>query len=203
MPSRDAVTRSMASDTVSPPVCWSVATSSSCGSCFSLSTKRLVQLVQLVHVGIFQRVLILGPAHAVIDGDVLHRLHVQLDAVHLGQAVVEAANDVRSAEIALVERLEVDGHASAVQRGVGAVGADEGGEAFDRRVLQDDLGQLLLLLGHRGKGDGCGRLRDALDHARILHREESLGDDDVKEDGQHQRAQRHQQGESSGSAGPP
>ena len=40
-------------------------------------------LVQLVDVRIFERVLILRAAHAVVDGDVLHRLHVQLDARHL------------------------------------------------------------------------------------------------------------------------
>ena len=42
MPSRDAVTRSITSETASPPVCWSVATSSSSGNFFSLSTKRFV-----------------------------------------------------------------------------------------------------------------------------------------------------------------
>ena len=33
----------------------------------------------------------------------------------------------------------------------------------------------------------CERLRNALDHARILHREESLGDHDVQNYGKHQR----------------
>ena len=53
--------------------------------------RQLLQLVdkpvgpkiQLVYVRIFQRVLVLGPAHPVIDRDVLHRLHEQLDAAHL------------------------------------------------------------------------------------------------------------------------
>ena len=48
--------------------------------------------------------------------------------------------------VALVERLQVDLDAAAVQRGVGAVDADEGGEAFDRGILQDDLGECLLPL---------------------------------------------------------
>ena len=39
----------------------------------------------------------------------------------------------------------------------------------------------------------CERLRDALDHAGILHREKSLGNHDVENDRQHQRAQRDQQ----------
>ena len=41
--------------------------------------------------------------------------------------------------------------------------------------------------------DGFRRLRDALDHAGILHREKSLGDDDVEKYGQNQRAQSHKQ----------
>src|ERR1700692_2226027 len=39
IPRREAVIRSLISDTASPPVCWSVATSSSCGRFFSFATK--------------------------------------------------------------------------------------------------------------------------------------------------------------------
>ena len=74
-----------------------------------------------------------------------------------------------------VERLEVDGDAAAVERGVDAIGADERGEAFDGRVLKDDLGQCLLALGHVGERDGLVGLADALDDAGVLHREEALG----------------------------
>ena len=48
-----------------------------------------------------------------------------------------------------------------LMRGVGAVDADERGQARDVRVLQNDLGQLLLALGHGGEGDGLRRLGDA------------------------------------------
>ena len=41
--------------------------------------------IQLVGVGIFQRVLILRAADAILHGQILHRLHVQRDARHLGQ----------------------------------------------------------------------------------------------------------------------
>ena len=50
------------------------------------------------------------------------------------------------------------------------------------------MSQRLLPLGHRGEGDGLRRFGDAEDHARILHREEALGDDDVEVDRQRQRA---------------
>ena len=42
-------------------------------------------IVQFVLVGIFEGVLILRPANAIIDGDVLHRLHEQLNPLHLVQ----------------------------------------------------------------------------------------------------------------------
>ena len=45
---------------------------------------------------------------------------------------------------------------AAVERHVGAVDADERGEAIDVLVLQNRAGQRLLALGHRGEGDVCG-----------------------------------------------
>ena len=43
-------------------------------------------------------------------------------------------------------------------------------------IREDDFGQRLLPLGHRGERDRLRRFRDALDRARVLHREEALGD---------------------------
>ena len=104
--------------------------------------------VQLVGVGIFQRVLELRAADAVVHRDVLHRLHEQGDAGHLGQLRLQAADHVAGADLALFERLQVDQDAAAVQRGVGAVDADERGEALHRRVLENHLRQSLLPAGH-------------------------------------------------------
>ena len=49
------------------------------------------------------------------------------------------------------------------------------------------LRQLLLLFRHGIEGDGLRCLRDALNHAGILHREKSLGNEDVEQDGEHER----------------
>ncbi len=46
---------------------------------------------------------------------------------------------------------------------------------------------------HRRKADRLRGLRDAQQHARILHREEALRHDDVQYTRQHKRRQRHQQ----------
>ncbi len=47
---------------------------------FHLRDELIGPVIQFVHVRIFQRVLVLGAADAVIDRDVLHRLHVHLEA---------------------------------------------------------------------------------------------------------------------------
>jgi hypothetical protein len=49
------------------------------------------------------------------------------------------------------KRFEIDEDASAVERGVDAIDADERGEALHRRVFEDDVGQRLLFGGHGGK----------------------------------------------------
>ena len=56
-----------------------------------------------------------------------------------GKLRLQAANHVAGADLALVERLQVDQNAAAVQGGVGAVDADERGEVFHRRVVQNQL----------------------------------------------------------------
>ncbi len=74
-PCRDAVCRSITSRCASPPVCWSVATSRSSGSCFSFVDKPRRPHVQFIRVRVFQRVLILRAADAVLHRQILHRLH--------------------------------------------------------------------------------------------------------------------------------
>ena len=145
-------------------------------------------VIQFIRIGIFQRVLVLRAAHPVVHGNVLHRLHEQLDSLNLIQLRLEPADHVGRADLALVERLQIDRHSAAVRRCIRSVRADERREAFDRRVFQNHLCELLLLLRHGLRANRLRRLRDALDDARVLHREKSLGDDDVKENREQQRA---------------
>ena len=85
-----------------------------------------------------------------------------------------------------VEGLQIDLDAAAVERGIGAVRADERGDAVHRRIGQQNLDQLLLLLGHGVEGNGGGGLRDSLDDAGVLGGEEPFGTIDVEHDRQHQ-----------------
>ena len=99
-------------------------------------------------------------ATEVINREILHRLHEKLDAFDLFEFGLQAADNVGGGDFALVERLEIDLDAPAVEGGVGAIDADERGEALDRRILQDDLGQLLLHRGHGREGNGLRRPRE-------------------------------------------
>ena len=149
--------------------------------------------IQLVRVGVFQRVLILGAAHPVVHGNILHRLHVELDSLDRLEARLQPADHVRGAQFTHADRLQVDGHSSAVQSGIGSIRADKGRQTLNCGVLKNDGCQLLLLLLHGRKGNRRRRLRDALNLACILYRKESFGDHDVEHNRQHQRGRGHQQ----------
>ena len=142
--------------------------------------------VQLVRIRVLQRVLVLGAADAVIHRDVLHRVHIKHDTLDRLEARLQPANHIGGADAAHIQRLQVDGHSAAIQRGVRPVRADKRREAIDRRILKNDGCKLLLLLRHGRKGDSLRRLRDALYDARILSGEEPLGDDDIEDNRKHQ-----------------
>ena len=104
--------------------------------------------IQFSGVGIFEAVLVLRPAHAILDGEVLHRLQVQGDVVDLRQFLLQTPDDLAGGEVPLRERREVDEDAPAVERGVGAVHPDERRQAFDRRILENHRRQSLLARRH-------------------------------------------------------
>ena len=136
---------------------------------------------QLDLIGIFQRVLKLGPADAVFHRQVLQRLQEELNAFNACELGLQAANHLGGGDLAHIERLQVDLDAARVQRGVGSVHADERRDVIDGRILQQNVHELLLALGHRGEADRLRRFADAQDHARILHREEALGNHDEEQ----------------------
>src|SRR5215469_5713082 len=94
---------------------------------------------ELLGVGILQAVLKFRAADAVFDGEVLHRLHKQRDAVDFGQLRLEATDDVGSVNLPLCQRLEIDLNAAGVQSGVRAVDSDERRKGLDRRIFEDDF----------------------------------------------------------------
>ena len=81
-----------------PPSCWSVTTSESWGSFLSLATRSWDAGVELGLVGVFEGVLVLGAGDAVVHGEVLDGLHVELDAGDFLELGTEAVDDLRGGE---------------------------------------------------------------------------------------------------------
>src|SRR5262249_40942921 len=120
-----------------------------------------------------------------IDGEVLHRLHIELDAWKVGDFLLQVADDVTGAAAALIAWAQADEESSLIQGGIAAVDADERGERVHVPLFQDDFAQRLLPLRHPLKGNALGRLGDALDQTGVLHRKEALWYDDVQNPGEH------------------
>ena len=58
----------------------------------SRSTSLGTQTAQLVGIGVLDAELVLRAAHPVLDGQVLHRLHVERDALHLRELRLQTAD---------------------------------------------------------------------------------------------------------------
>jgi len=98
---------------------------------------QLRQLLQLLHkargpeaqlfeIGIFETVLILRTADTIFDGQVLHRLHEERNALHIDQGQLQTADDVAGTDMPLLERLQVNLDTPAVKCRIGAIDTDEG-----------------------------------------------------------------------------
>ena len=97
MPKRAAWSRSIVSVSVSPPVCWSVATSASCGSVFSLLKDLRRPSFSSSRFGVLQRVLVQRPGRPAADVDVLRGLQEQRGALDLRELRPQPADDLHRA----------------------------------------------------------------------------------------------------------
>src|SRR5207302_387371 len=150
--------------------------------------------IQLLRIRVFDRVLKLRAADPVLHRQVLYRLHVERNAHHLRQLRLQPANDFGCGLPSLSTRFQVDLNAAAVGSRVNAIHANEGRQAGYIAILQNNFRQFLLALRHGVEGNRLRGLRDAENHAGVLHREEALGHDYIKKERQDQGAERDQQG---------
>ena len=188
MPSRLAVARSISTYACRPPSWKSLATSASCGDLRQPLDELRHPRAELRRVGRLDGELVLRAADAVLDRQVLHRLHVERDALDLRELRLQAPDDRR---VALASR-SLRGLRLISMRPLLSVALVPSTPMNDERLAtagssSTTVGQRLLPLGHRRERDRLRRLGDALDRAGVLHREEALRDDDVEHDGQHQR----------------
>src|SRR6267154_6807399 len=135
---------------------------------------------QFFRVHILQAVLKLRAADTIFDGEILHRLHEERDAVDISKLWLKAPDNVGGGNPALLERLEINLDPAAVQRGIDAVNPDEGGKAGDRGIFQNNVGQCALTLGHGREGHILRTFGDTENYAGILHREKPFRYIDVQ-----------------------
>jgi len=84
-----------------------------------------------------------------------------------------------SRDSALVECLRLIWDTAGVER-VLVPSTPMNDEMLSRRILEEDVDQLLLPLGHTFETDRLRRFADAENHACVLHRKETLGHNDKK-----------------------
>jgi hypothetical protein len=148
--------------------------------------------IEFTLIRVFQCVLELVTAGAIIDREVLHGLHIEMYAFHMGQSGSESTNYRCCVCLTFRKWLQIDLDSSTVQRCICPIHSNEGGQAGDCRILQNDFREFLLFQSHRTKRDRLRSLGDALDNSYILCWEETFRDDNVKRDGDDQRCSRHQ-----------
>ncbi len=153
-------------------------------------------VIELVVVGVGQRVLVLRLGEAAADADVLPRLHEEFGALDRRYLGAQALNDLVRGDAALVMRLQLDEEAGGIFGRVVGRGAGEIQHAGNRRILTNGFGKLVHDPLHVGVGDVLARLRLAEDEAGILLREKALWDLHVEQAGRgHQDQGRDQHAE--------
>ncbi len=121
----------------------------------------------------------------------------------LRQLAAAAAGSRRVAlTSALLQRLQIDLNAPAVQRRVDAVDADERREALHRRVLQNHLRQRLLPLATSPQTKSSAALPRRPESRPYPEPGKSLRDHHVQKDRSRQRRHRHQQRQCADAAAP-
>ena len=150
-------------------------------------------MVQLVGIGVGQRVLILRAAEPAADADVLPRLHKEFGAFDLRHLRPQPADHVVGRDVALVVRLELDEHPAGVLGRIAAARSAEIEHPRDGRILARDFGEAVQHPRHFLEGRILPRFRLAEDEAGILLREKALRDRDVEVSGQNHQPQRREQ----------
>ena len=108
-------------------------------------------MIELVRIGIGQRVLILGLVQAAADGDVLRGLQIKMNALDPGKLRVQSRDHLVGADIALTEWFQGNEQTPLIGSRDRPAGADLVADRGDRRVFQDDIDRSELALSHGWK----------------------------------------------------
>ena len=150
-------------------------------------------MAELARIGVGERVLVLGLVQSPADGDVLRRLHIERDALDLGEPLLQAQDYLVRARVTLALGLQRDEHTPRVGRIVTAAEADGGADRSDRRILEHGADQRLRPLRHGLIGNILPGFRKTEDQTGILLRKETLGNDHVEVAGQRDGGEHYHQ----------
>ena len=118
-------------------------------------------LLQLLHVEVLQRVLVLRLRQTPADADHRRHLHEDVDAGDTRKLLLQDARLVLRRDRPLGKRLQAREDAPAVDAGARTAGTDGGHEAVDVGILRHDGGGLLLIADHLVEGRAVGRFGEA------------------------------------------
>ena len=146
---------------------------------------RGTHVASSVGSGALERELVLRAADARLDRQVLHRLHVERDALDVRGTPLQPVDERASA---LMSRSPC-GFRLISMRPLFSVVFWPSTPMNDERLATAGsssiaLRERLLALRHRGERDRLRRFGDRLDHAGVLHREEALRHEHVEQHGQ-------------------
>ncbi len=124
----------------------------------------------------------MSAAAAGTEVDVLRGAHEHLDARHARHFRTHAIDELLRGHVTIAAILHHDEDAAARHARIAHARADHMRDRLHRRILRDDIGDLLLLDLHVLVGDVIGTLGGGEDERRVLQREEAFGNEDVADD---------------------
>ena len=134
-------------------------------------------------------------AQPAAEGQVLARLHVDVDVAYHRHLRADAPDELLGRDVALIVVLELDEQASHVLGRHDRLGAGEGDDVLHRRVAQEGRCHLGLPLHHGGVGDILTGLDGNVDEAVVLLGEQSLGNGEVQPAGENGKSGGRRQGQ--------
>src|SRR5439155_18846901 len=139
-----------------------------------------------------QRVLELPARDPPADSDVLRRLQEKIDALHLGKLRPQPGDHFERSSLAILARLEPDEETAGIERIAGAA-AKERSKTLHVGIAHDHLGKLSLEPHHFLRRDILRGLRNSLDQAGVLEREEAFRNENEHDARDGDRGHKHDQ----------
>ena len=145
----------------------------------------------LIGICTAERVLKLRPAHAGRNLDVLHRLEIHDRTGHGCDCLLQSPDDLGDRHLALITRSQRDRQPGRIWCRIDRRDADDRHDSGDIGILADGALHRGLQPLHLAERDLLPAFHDRENEARVLQRQEPLGNDDVEPDRRNERGAGH------------